>query len=254
MNSFKQTLLIISALALGSVLTGCSGGGGNSGNSSTGGVYFTHSELADEFVYRLNVDVGYDVQLVKVNTLQNDFIVVYDHDTETYDAYDLSYYNPGENMYDFIVYNQDDFFYDLDYLGGNLYEDYWTGTLFQESEITSKDLLKMAALKEELQVEKTAAFLTLEYGFSEKRGFDVARLTTRLQKAPKNSMTDADYDNFSQEILGASISQFQTAVKSFTEGNTNDLASLVEIAAEKNGTTPEQLNKVIDTMFSVYSN
>ena len=58
------TIILISAMAAGA-LVACNGGG--SGGTSTGGVYFSHKELAEDFVYRLTVDRGWDVDLVKSN-------------------------------------------------------------------------------------------------------------------------------------------------------------------------------------------
>ncbi len=121
---FKAVSVAVAAMSL----VACGGGGG--GNVSTGGVFFTHEQLAEEFVRRVNVDVaGYDLQLVKTNTLQYDYIVVYDYTYGTYDAYWLGNYNPGENMYSYLTNYDAYFYYDLIPQGGNVYKDYYSGIL-----------------------------------------------------------------------------------------------------------------------------
>ncbi|MEZ4872842.1 MAG: hypothetical protein R2827_11530 [Bdellovibrionales bacterium] len=118
----KKLIASLAIAVAGLTMSACGGGGGGSGGNSTGGVYLTHSELAADFVYRLNVDMGYDVSLVKTWTQQNDYIVVYDYDLGTYDAYDIRYYNAGEDMYTYLSLYDDNFYYDLDKVGSNTYE------------------------------------------------------------------------------------------------------------------------------------
>ena len=106
-----KKIFILLALASSLMLTSCGGGGGT---TSTGGVNYTHSQLADEFVFRLFTDLGIDVTLVKTNTLQYDYIVVYDHDLLTYDAYYIGNYNVGENLSNYLYNDDSSFYYDLD--------------------------------------------------------------------------------------------------------------------------------------------
>ena len=72
-----------------------------------------HEKLADNFVNALNVDANYDVTLVKTNTLQKDYIVVYDNDLKTYDAYDLAGYVAGDDVVAFLDANEQNFYYNL---------------------------------------------------------------------------------------------------------------------------------------------
>jgi hypothetical protein len=67
----KRILLVCLATML---FVGCKSGGGG-GNTSTGGVYFTHEELAKEFVRRMSMDLNWSVQLVKTNTAQYNYLV-----------------------------------------------------------------------------------------------------------------------------------------------------------------------------------
>lgn len=247
----KLSRVLFQAALVGTTaaLTAC-GGGGGSGSVSTGGVYLSHAEVADEFVHRLNLDAGYDVTLVKTNTEQYNYVVVYDHDYNTYDAYDLGSYNVGEDINSYIYWHQDDFFYDLDPLTGNRFEDPYTGIVFEETSASSKDLEKMAALAQDIKIKKAADNIVAQYGLSVERATEVARLATQLTNAPKSSMTDADYDNFSKELLGSSITQFKDALKKQAKGDSAELVNLIDTAAEVNGVGPEHMNKIVTDLFA----
>ncbi|HVK61736.1 MAG TPA: hypothetical protein VM432_09310 [Bdellovibrionales bacterium] len=239
----KVLKLVVAALGIASMLTACGGGGG--GSTSTGGVYYTHEQLAQAFVDRAYGDAGIDAKLVKTNTLQYNYIVVYDYDYGTYDAYWIGGYNVGENVSDFISRNNSKMYYDLDYAGGNVYEDYYTGTQFEETTGTSKDLAKVAAIKQQLQIKKSAEKLKAEFGFSEKRSTEIARLAAKLSSAPKASMTDKDYDGFAKEIMGSTFTQLKSALNKSSQGNSADLNALVDQAAKVNGVGPEHMNQVL---------
>ncbi|MES2856898.1 MAG: hypothetical protein V4692_13600 [Bdellovibrionota bacterium] len=243
----KVLKMVLAAVVAAAALTAC--GGGGSGSTSTGGVYYTHDQLAQAFVDRAYGDAGIDAKIVKSTTLKYNYVVVYDYDLGTYDAYYLGNYNVGENVYDYIVRNNSSMYYDLDYLGGNVYEDYYTGVQFEETSATSKDLAKVAALKQGLQIKKSSDSLRAEFGLSEKRSQQVARLAAKLAAVPKSSMTDRDYDAFSQELMGSSITQFKSALTKSSQGNSADLNKLVEQAAKVNGVGPEQMNKIVNGLF-----
>ncbi|MEK6706135.1 MAG: hypothetical protein AABZ06_10125 [Bdellovibrionota bacterium] len=237
MNISKLVAIVSLPLAFAS----CNGGGG--GNSSTGGVVFTHDQLAREFVRRVNIDlVNYDLELVKINTLQYDYIVVYDHYYGTYDAYYIGDYEPGEYLGSYISRNQYRFYYDLvwEIDMGNYYYDTLTGTRFERATATSKNLTAMKALKEELVVNSAAERLQAQYGLSAGKAVDTARFAYRLQKAPAGTYNEKDYDAFSKELVGSSISEFQKDVQN------NDMVSLnerVKLAAEKSGMGTEGVNR-----------
>lgn len=233
------------AAALSLSLAACGGGGG--GSSSTNGSYYTHAELAQEFVRRVNVDVaGYDLTLVKTNTLQTDYIVVYDEDYGTYDAYWLGAYNVGENLSSYLHTYDSQFYYDLNMEANNTYRDPYTGVLFEKVQASSKNLSRMKALKEELAINKAAENLRAEYGLSEEKALDTARFAYRVQTASPGTYNVKDYDSFAQELTGSTITEFQSDVKA---GNMNSLNSRLSKAAEVSGMGSEGVNKLIKDMF-----
>ncbi len=245
MKNFKLSALLLSALML--VLTAC-GGGGGSGSTSTGGTYYTHAQLAQEFVRRVNSDVaGYDLELVKTNTLQTDYIVVYDWSYGTYDAYYIGDYNVGENLSSYLYSWQDYFYFDLWYDSTwNEYVDPYTGIRFEKKAAVGKDLAKLKSFKQDLLVEKSANALRDQYGLSESKSLDMARIAYHISNAPAGSITNADIDRYSKDLVGSTVTDFQNDFKS---GNISSLSARIEQAAEVTGMGPEATQKLIKDMF-----
>lgn len=237
MKKIIQTALAIATIA---TMTACGGGGG--GNSSTGGTYFTHEQLASEFVRRLNIDVsGYDVSLVKTNTLQYDYIVVYDKSYKTYDAYYIGNYNPGENMASYLNNYEYKFYYDLIPQNNNTYKDFLTGKLFEIEDSSSLNVEKVAAFKQLAAINNTARALREEYGMSEESSLDSARFAVQLASSKKAGIDTKAMDRFAQKLTGSTVTQFQNDVKA---GNTASLNNRVELAKEKTGMSDEGIEKL----------
>ncbi|MBD66357.1 MAG: hypothetical protein CME62_14195 [Halobacteriovoraceae bacterium] len=267
-----KKLLLASALCLG--LIGCNGGNGN------GAPGYSHNELAEVFVQNLNLDADFDVTLVKKSTLESNFVVIYDPLYDSYDAINIDNYNPSTNdAADYYNANSGRFFYDLDVIPGHyqadyrygiigydydgyaIYGYYWTdvwvptryrdrssGLVFEKIAATPKDLAKVAAIAEVAQVEKSAKFLSSEFGLSLERGKELARLTAHWKKASKKGMTASEQDAFATEALGFSITQGIEAVQS---NDASSLNTLVEQAAEANGITPEHATQLMTKVFGL---
>lgn len=240
MKTFKALV----ALFLVTALVACGGGGG--GSTSTGGTYLTHEQLATEFVRRVNLDLGYDIEMVKVNTLQYDYIVVYDWDYGTYDAYYIGDYNVGESLYNYVNSWENYFYYDLIPEGGNTYRDYWTGTRFEKTNVSGKDLTTAKAFAQELAITKAAKSVHAKYGLSEEKSLDVARFAYKLQTAEKGTYKMSDYDSFAKELTGSTITEFQN---DFKEGKVVSLAERIQKASEVTGMGPEAMNTLIKDVF-----
>ncbi len=273
---------VLSSTAILLSLVACNGGGGNGGGSNVGGGY-THNQLAVKFVQELNLDAEFDVELVKQSTLQDDYIVIYDPLYDSYDAINIESYDPGyDNAADYYFDYSASSYYDLDIIPGHYeleydygivgydeygyavygydyfevwiptrYQDYYTGITFEKTAATPKDLAKVAALKEVAEINKTAEFLSSQFGLSLDRGKDVAKLAQNWKKASKKGMTDSELDAFSTELLGFSISAGKVAAESALEGDSASLESLVNQAAETNGITPEHASKLMTKMFGL---
>lgn len=269
MKLFSQTAIAVATIA---ALTACGGGGGGSTSTGGGSTYYppstgggstynppssgggsttpkpapgplySHAELASEFAKRLNTEVsGYSVSLVKTNTQQANYIVVYDKSYKTYDAYYVGAYTPGENLALYLNKYETSFYYDLVAKGNNTYQDFLTGKLFEIETASSLDLEKAAALQEMAAVNHAAKSLREEYGMSEEASLDTARFAVMINNAPAGSIDVKAMDRFSAKLTGSSITQFQNDIKA---GNTASLAKRIELAKEKTGMSEEGIQKL----------
>ncbi len=268
-------------LGLGTLLflfVACSSGG--NGDGAPG---YTHNELAEKFVQELNLDAEFDVTLTKKSTLENNFIVIYDPYTDSYDAINIDGYDPAVgNATDYYFNNSGRAFYDLDVIPGHYETDYsyevvgydadgyaiygyepydvWvptryrdrhSGFVFEKTAATPKDLAKIAALKEVAALQKSAQFLSSEFGLSLSRSKEIARLTTHWKKASKKGMTAAEQDSFSTELLGFSITEGKIAAKKAMEGDASSIDTLIKDAAAKNSITPEHATQLMTKYFGL---
>jgi hypothetical protein len=239
----KNIKALIALAAMITILGACGGGGGS---TSTGGVYMSHDQVAQEFVRRVNLDLGYDVELVKSTTLQYDYIVVYDWDYGTYDAYYIGDYNVGENLSAYLNTYYNSNYWDLIPESGNTYRDYWTGILFEKANVTGKNLTTAKAFAQELAITKAAKQVHAKYGLSEDKSLDVARFAYKIQTSPAGTYKMSDYDNFAKELTGSTITEFQNDIK---EGKMISLTERIQTAAETTGMGPEAMNSLIKDVF-----
>lgn len=233
----------------------------NTGNGD-GGEGFTHNQLAERFVRELNLDEEFDVTLAKSSTDKWNFIVIYDPYTDSYDAINLQNFDPSvDNASDFYFGTTGQLFIDLDILPSHMgrngvwistkYRDRHSGLVFEKTQETAKDLSKMKAIKEVVELNKSAEFLSSSFGLSLSRGKEIARLTAHWKKSSKKGMTNFEQDSFSTELLGFSISEGLKAVKESGEGDSGGLVALVENAASKNNITPEHAAQLMSKIFGL---
>jgi hypothetical protein len=275
-----KNLLLTGVIAL--TLIACKSGGNGNGYDGPGGVDYTHNELAEMFINNLNLDADFNVTLTKKSTLEQNFVVIYDPYTDSYDAINIDNYSPSSDAAEYYFANSGRAFFDLDVIPGHYeldyeytivgydydgyavwgydYVDVWvptryrdrsSGILFEKTASTPKDLAKVAAIKEIATLDKKAKFLSSEFGLSLSRGQEVARLSAHWKKASLKGMTAAEQDNFSTELLGFSITAGKKAAKSAMEGESSDLNKLVNDAAKLNKITPEHASKLMTKMFGM---
>jgi hypothetical protein len=244
---------LIIALASTAMLTACGGGGGGGTvvvgtPSGPAVVELTHEQVANEFIRRVNSELGdlYMLDLVKANTLQYDYIVVYDHDYSAYDAYYIGDWAPGMDLLDYLWGFEDMFYYDLIPVGGNTYQDPITGILFEKQAATGKNLGKLKAAKEAISVKKQSEKLVAKYGLSTEKATEAARFAYKLKTSAAGTYKVSDYDAFAKEFVGSSISEFQADWK---DGNAVSLAGRIQKASDMTGMGMEGMNKLIGEMF-----
>ena len=120
---------------------------------------------------------------------------------------------------------------------------------FSEVQGSTKDLEKIAAFNEIYKVNKMQELLTYDFGLSEKRSAKVAKLVLNWKKVSKSrSMSNADADAFSSRLIGVNINEAKTAYKKSLAGEDSSLDSLINKAAEVNGTSPENMKNFFENL------
>ena len=113
--------------------------------------------------------------------------------------------------------------------------------IFEESSSEGKDLEKMAALEEKRDHEKLVSSLIENYGLSEKRSHNVARLIGNWERIQNSRhMTSNDQDIFLKKVTGSDKSAWEKALKDKV-----GVEDLVEKASLVNNISPEQFKEIL---------
>lgn len=123
--------------------------------------------------------------------------------------------------------------------------------VFEKTAGSAKDMDKAAAFAEAYAVETNAAHIAAEFGLSDERSIKVAKLAASWEKLAKSrALTDADADAFSRELTGVSITDMENAEKAMMGGSMSELKSVLDRAAEVNGTTSENMAAIMTKLFN----
>lgn len=248
------------------------GGGTTAGGSGGGGTIIITPPPAvstvDSFVNLLHDRYGYisDDNFFVVKdpdqTLTEGFVVVYDWDIGKYVAYDLQNYIPGDSWSSYTYYADfqpvsiHDYYIDTwgeTFYIGDAYDfaGYYQGEfVFEENGEGSKDLEKVSALMESYKVERMGSAMASEFGLSEERGIEIAKMATQMQKLlKKRALTEADANVFSKELFGVDMAKAQNAIVKKMAGDDSEFDQLLDQAAAANEISPEHMNKIISDLF-----
>ncbi len=122
--------------------------------------------------------------------------------------------------------------------------------VFEKTSASSKDLDKAAAFVEAYSVETTAATIAAEFGLSDERSVQVAKLAASWNKLAKSrALTNADADAFSQELAGVSMADMESAEKAMINGSASEMNAVLAKAAAVNGTTSENMALIMSKLF-----
>ncbi|MAF92563.1 MAG: hypothetical protein CL674_14945 [Bdellovibrionaceae bacterium] len=236
----------------GAALAGMIACGGQSTTSSVGGIEYTREEAAYDFVENVNRYMAdSELSIEKMDTLQDtyyyDYIVVYDWVTDTYDAYDLTDYNPGENISDYLYDYDAYFYYDLDYVGNGVYEDYWTGTRFNRDSTSLNEFIKLSRQSENRKL-KVADMIQTQFSINASSAQALADAYIQLTSMPKSQVSATMVENLTNKAFGFSISEVEAEVMS---GNFGAIDAALETASAKTGASVESLQNTIKTQFNI---
>lgn len=125
------------------------------------------------------------------------------------------------------------------------------GYIFQQGGTFMKDLELLGALVEKQEVNALGEALAADYGLSESRGIEVARVLKDMNELQtKRSLTNTDKSAFSNEILGVDFPALEKAIKDKNEGKTEPLDALLQKAADTNETSPENMRSIFNKLLN----
>lgn len=263
-----KNVLCLVWLAMSVALVSC--GGSSSGPTPGPGPVVTPPvDKVNTFVNMLNNRYLYDSSYYVVKrpeqTATEGFVVVYSADTG-YIAYDMKNYIVGDSWSSYSNYAEyqpvyihgtsydslyNETFYFGDAYKNNYYGSYAGEFVFDETTEAGKDLEKAHAMIDAHKTAKIGEALASEFGLSEERGLRIAKLVGDWQKLSKSrSMTNADANIFSKELLGVDMSKAESAITKHLQGDDSEVSELVKKAAQVNGTGPEQMNELLTAVFA----
>lgn len=243
----------------------------------------SHGRVASLFLEALNLNSDFSFEVVKLNTEQDGFVLVYDPLSDTFEAIDVSgfdarngdalaYYqsNPSKiyrdiekiaERYETQYEEQVDYYLAdgtavyktvaVEVFVPTVYRERSTGITFEKTASSAKDLAKVVAIKEAAELQKSAEFLSSEFGLSLSRGKELAGLKAHWKKSSKKGMTNSEIDAFSTELLGFSLTSGMEALRASQDGDESQVESLVEQAATVNGITPEHASQLMTKVFGL---
>ncbi len=245
------------------------------GNGNAG---LDHGKLAKKFINNMSQETGLNYTLLKTKTKKFNFIVALNPETDEIFAINISSYNPANSAQDFL--NNSAYLTGFDYYPVGPYIDYVTeivgydrndnpiyetiakemfrysssyvhketGLNFEKTQASPKDLAKVAAISEALEIERKGHLLSKNFGLSLARANEVVRLAKHWEHSAQKGMTKKEVDQFSKELLGFSFSKGYQAVKKAINGDAKDLDKLIEKASAYNNITPEHSVKLFNKL------
>lgn len=122
--------------------------------------------------------------------------------------------------------------------------------LFSETSVTNKDTLKKAAVVEQYLIVEMAKQVKGKFGLSAERSLQVAKAANHFRKqVSARALTAEDTQAYAEEIVGSNFNAIGKAFEASMKGDVSSLNSIMEKAAQKNGTTPEKMTEIVTKLF-----
>ena len=122
--------------------------------------------------------------------------------------------------------------------------------ILSSSSLTNKDTLKKLAVVEQYLVIEMAKQVKGKFGLSAERSLKIAKAANHFRKySSKRALTSEDTNAYALEIIGSDFKALEKAYAETLHGNVGAFTSVLETAAEKNGTTPENISVILTKYF-----
>src|SRR5690606_4253302 len=118
------------------------------------------------------------------------------------------------------------------------------GNIYETTQFAMKDLTKAYALLEMQENEAMAESLVEQFGLSEERSLQVAKLLNGYKKLSQTrSLETKDLKALGEELLGFDLNLM-------TQASFADESALLEIAAKKNNISPEHTQEILEDLLA----
>jgi hypothetical protein len=117
---------------------------------------------------------------------------------------------------------------------------------FNMEPLNRKDLEKIGALMESQRLEILATNLMENFSLSETRALEVSKHVMAFQRVSgMRELTPFERDLFTKQILGFGYEKGKAAFDKYMQGDQEELDNLIQVAADKNETTPENIKEIM---------
>jgi len=124
--------------------------------------------------------------------------------------------------------------------------------IFEQIANMYKDLEKMGARIERKDLDQRSLDLSLNYGLSQERSYEVARVLTHMDRiSEKRSLTSRKKDMVSRQLLGIDYTTSKKALENLLQGDKEGMDELLEQGSKVNGITPEHVSDLITEFISL---
>lgn len=124
-----------------------------------------------------------------------------------------------------------------------------SGLVFSR-EGSSVDMEKLAALKQQHYLNEISKQIQARFGLAKESANRIATIAHQYNTlGGSRELTNDDASNFSKELIGFDMNQIQNAFKKSMKGDSKDLDKLLNSASTKIGTSSENFNHMINTIF-----
>ncbi len=215
----------------------------NSGNETP----LSPEETALSFLDALNIneDKSYrHFSLVKLSDYQENYIVLYDPVHAEYNAWNINGYEAGMTIDEYYADHSFEVAGPLVDTGENIFLDVGTGLKYSKVKMTSADTVKAQEIVDAIALDNANEVLSVQFGLPANRVRKISHLALNLSKANKATMTEYNYNQYSQAITGLTINEINSALNDVKSGNSSALDRVYKKAAKVNNITVEQVQKL----------
>jgi hypothetical protein len=126
-----------------------------------------------------------------------------------------------------------------------------TGWIYEETSAPTKDLETMAANLTRNEVAAVEEGLVENYGLSTERASEVAKVTHAFNKIQnKRALTEREMSVYTSKVFGVDYKAGKSAIEKHIQGESTDLETIIDKAADINGVSPEAVSHLLSEVLT----